>query len=1206
MKKFISLILALAMVMLSIPSIALAEQQVTVETDISKVQDLASRTNSDENIVKNFGIGSNQVGGMVNVIKNTPSDGETTTLPDYISVSGFNATNGIINEKHNDYNVPFLDSEGNWTGNTIDIVFNLMGEAKINAFLFAGCNESNNTLYTEEYAIFASDEFATLYNDSNKIYHYENTAKTGAQYFSFSEEIEAKYFGIRIYKGVTQDLSAKDRPYSGARIRELAIFGTCENVNDKDPDSFVNATVCINSLKSSSNLSSYIKANTTENPPKNGTFLVLGNDGEGIKTGATHNYATDNDIIDGNVATHSDINVRNADGFILNMRQNGDVKEYIDEVYYDIVLSLAGSSEVEKIFLAHHAEEGLRTYEYEIYISETYESLFNSANKKFAYVNEKKSQYQTFVLDEAQTASFVGVRILKALPLDTSYGVETAYPRIAEIAVFGKYDAPIPEFDPDIIDSAVNNLSKSQLATEYNLAADITNTTEKANIFPGYMNIIGYDNSTEGKAGAVHNYRTENDILDLNADSHSDIGAENAVGQTIVFMEEVGGVKKFKSGVHIDINLALRESAKIEKFFISHHSSESLRTYEYEVYMSDSFETLYNASNKVIYYINESKARYQTFVLEEPVKASFVGVRILKAVPSDATNAVSLLYPRIGEIAVFGEYENGVNYSVKAPSVGINASGKVYQGKDKSFSFPLVSNGLSFKGVTVNGSPAEATIYQFKNEAVLKLNLTEDVNIEATYESTPSSLIGSPIKNGYIRLPKNISIALKSSFKNQYASAVSIKNGGAELNDTDYVATGNKISVGSSVSYDVITEFDYDLNGNSSVTDLVAAIDGVLENDANETEIFSFDADENDKLTVSDLVAGRKNILSTKDVDYSQKTLTMDKVPFKGLGRYELSEGVVNLEMTASGFSFNAYCFGDIKLNVKNGNYLLRYAVYLDGVRQDDLIVLGGTNGDIVLFESLSFGYHNIEIIKQFETTRSTDFKAITLTGEFGEKPQNKDLLIEFVGDSITCGYGNLIKNGQSAVNHEDSTKTYGFYTAQALNADWAMISRSGATVVDVTQYDSNVGCMPKDYEKCSTNSELNWSFERKADIVVINLGTNDNSKIPTFFGTTTEEEKKTVFKDTMKAFTRRVYELNGNDVKIVYAFGLMSPAGNHEWAVEAYQELVEEFSSEGFNVYFKRLTARQNGGDAHPDANDAYLASQELVEFIQSNVLAN
>ena len=1198
--------LALSLLLGAVPSFAGALPQVTVETDISKVQNLASRTNSDENIVRDYMMSTNQEGGTVNVIKNEPSDGETVTLPNYISVSGFNATNGIIDETHADYNVPFLDTNGEWTGNTIDIVFNLLGNAKIDSFLFAGCSETNKTLFTEEYAIFASNDFATLYDDENKIYHYENTAETASQYYSFSESIEAKFFGIRIYKGVTQDLIASNRPYSGARIRELAIFGSVElSGEDLAPDSPILANKAISELKGSSNLSALISVNTSSEPPKKGSFLLKGSDGENVCYGNLHNYTTDNDVIDGSVDTHADLNTQNADGIVINMEIVGDEKRYIEGVYYDAVLALKGESEVEKIFIAHAKAEDLRTYQYDIYISENYESLFEDANKKFSYVNENKARYQTFLLNSAVTASFVGVRIHKAVPPDTSYGVDAAYPRIAEIAVFGKYEGSI-DISDGATDKAANDLSISQLKSDYNLASDISEVSTTATVAPGQMIIMGYEGGLGGYLGTANSYSAENDVLDLDANTHADISCINAAGKQIVFMEEVGGVKQYKNGVYMDITLALREKAMIDKFFISHHSSQVLRTYEYEVYMSDSYETLYNSGNKVFTYVNEDRARYQTFSLPEKIEASFVGVRITKAVPPDATNDVSALYPRIGEIAVFGEYSEGVEYTLKSNEISLSESGKAYKGEIKSFSMPLVKDGYSFDKLLVDGEETEVKINHIKNTASVKLELSENTELNAVYKENPVLLSGFSKENGFIKLPRKTAIETKESFDGIFAPALDIvTTDGDPINETAYIETGDKVSLIGGEECEIITEFDYDLSGSASVTDIVAAVDGILKNSHEEKAEFSFDGDENGKLTVTDAIMARNSILSFKYIDYSYKTSAMDKVPFKGLGRYELNEGVLNLEMSASGFSFNAYLYGDVKAVVENDRAVLYYAVYLDGERVEDVAIKGSEKGEVTLLSDLPVGYHNIEIVKQFETMRATDFKSISINGEFGEKPANKELLIDFVGDSITCGYGNLMKNGENKNRHEDGTKAYGFLTAQKLGADWAMISRSGATVVDVTSYNSDVGCMPKDYEKCSTRSELNWNFERKADIVVINLGTNDNSRIPLYLGATTDAQKKAIFEEAMLKFAKRVAELNGKEVKIVFAFGLMSAVGGgHEWIIEAYQDMVEELSAEGYNVYFTRLTARQNGGASHPDANDADLASDELVSFLKSTVL--
>ena len=107
---------------------------------------------------------------------------------------------------------------------------------------------------------------------------------------------------------------------------------------------------------------------------------------------------------------------------------------------------------------------------------------------------------------------------------------------------------------------------------------------------------------------------------------------------------------------------------------------------------------------------------------------------------------------------------------------------------------------------------------------------------------------------------------------------------------------------------------------------------------------------------------------------------------------------------------------------------------------------------------------------------------------------------IEFIGNSITCGYG--IEAKSEAEHYEEKTAnfyyTYAARTARNLNAQALVVARSGIGV-----YRSYNG--PRTGDKVNMNTEYpntllyndkyKWDFSRYTpDLVCINLGTNDTS----------------------------------------------------------------------------------------------------------------
>ncbi|KAM9984121.1 hypothetical protein ACTFIZ_003822 [Dictyostelium cf. discoideum] len=116
------------------------------------------------------------------------------------------------------------------------------------------------------------------------------------------------------------------------------------------------------------------------------------------------------------------------------------------------------------------------------------------------------------------------------------------------------------------------------------------------------------------------------------------------------------------------------------------------------------------------------------------------------------------------------------------------------------------------------------------------------------------------------------------------------------------------------------------------------------------------------------------------------------------------------------------------------------------------------------------------------------------------QKPTRK---IEFIGDSITCGYGDL---GTAPCNFqaitEDNYDTYASITARELECEMFLEAWSGRGVV--RNYGSPTpvstsGTVPDLYPfTIPTDPSIEWDFDQYVpDAVVINLGTNDYSTQP-------------------------------------------------------------------------------------------------------------
>ncbi len=159
------------------------------------------------------------------------------------------------------------------------------------------------------------------------------------------------------------------------------------------------------------------------------------------------------------------------------------------------------------------------------------------------------------------------------------------------------------------------------------------------------------------------------------------------------------------------------------------------------------------------------------------------------------------------------------------------------------------------------------------------------------------------------------------------------------------------------------------------------------------------------------------------------------------------------------------------------------------------------------LSENLIWSDHYVKIVRESEAkygvTRFLGFEVGA--GEQISQPRTSKIRIETIGDSITCGYGLLEQDPCTASSSSQSmTKTYGALAANILNAEYSSVCFSGKGVFHNwgrTHDDPTQTTLLEDYTQTLAGKNIDWNFpeNQRADVVVINLGTNDFSNpVPT------------------------------------------------------------------------------------------------------------
>ncbi len=282
--------------------------------------------------------------------------------------------------------------------------------------------------------------------------------------------------------------------------------------------------------------------------------------------------------------------------------------------------------------------------------------------------------------------------------------------------------------------------------------------------------------------------------------------------------------------------------------------------------------------------------------------------------------------------------------------------------------------------------------------------------------------------------------------------------------------------------------------------------------------------------------------------------------------------------------------------------------VYVDGAFEPtSTIFLNRAQGTYTLAEKLTAGEHTIEVRKRNEAsyggTATAKISQVSTDGKFLTPPAKAARQIEFIGDSITSGFGNLVTDGSGRYDSSkvDGTMTYAVLAAKQLGAEAQVLSRSGIgycrnTVIHGVSdssfypYYSKTAALPG-----VAPGNMPWDFENNpSDVVVINLGTNDNGGTRNGAAITNAEMTEEAI-----AFLELVREKNP-DAVIIWHYGML---GDNRAA--ALEDAVAQLNDEGDEkIYFLRQEGFNSavegvGIDGHPTVQANINRSDELARFI-------
>ncbi|MCQ2417932.1 MAG: GDSL-type esterase/lipase family protein [Oscillospiraceae bacterium] len=310
------------------------------------------------------------------------------------------------------------------------------------------------------------------------------------------------------------------------------------------------------------------------------------------------------------------------------------------------------------------------------------------------------------------------------------------------------------------------------------------------------------------------------------------------------------------------------------------------------------------------------------------------------------------------------------------------------------------------------------------------------------------------------------------------------------------------------------------------------------------------------------------------------------------------------VECTVTGTAASITIYGDGAVYSEE-KYRPRYGVYVDGELIQD-VVMGEEEQTVSLFSGDTSRRAVVRIMHLSEANNGCiGVKDMTVTSSSTDPVKatpKKDLTIEFIGDSITCAYG-VEANSQYesfSTATENFTLSYAYLTAQLLNADYSAVSYSGHGVLSGYTNDGTLNTdslVPPFYEMIGKQKEYQkeWDFEsHPADVVVVNLGTNDNSY------TSLEPETRSVeFQKAYADFLKQIRACNP-DAQIICTLGIMGCTELYPYIEAA----VESVGDSGITCYESPVQSFDVlGADWHPSPGtqekNAYLLADKIAEAL-------
>ncbi len=372
--------------------------------------------------------------------------------------------------------------------------------------------------------------------------------------------------------------------------------------------------------------------------------------------------------------------------------------------------------------------------------------------------------------------------------------------------------------------------------------------------------------------------------------------------------------------------------------------------------------------------------------------------------------------------------------------------------------------------------------------------------------------------------------------------------------------------------------------------------------------------------TVTAVADGEMQVVATKDgkayaydvavIGTKAQTIAFGeqvdaKVSVYGRTSYKENKGRM-FYFAPAGFDvtfFGTQLTADMYSEITDGHYSW-LSVYVDGESMTeasttgDRIVKLETSGEKTIVSGLQEGWHTVKVRKRTPYI-SGDYiwdaygvKSLTTDGYFGYANNKSNFRIDVYGDSISCGYGNLTDGETNTASTSDGVMAWESLLAHEIGADLNVAAASGWGIAYDASGDIknskewNLWTKDNAYDKLTPYENGTSGYSVGADLVLINLGTNDHTGLNAGGDANYVSKKLMYWLFTLKA--------SNPQTPIVSMYGMMGVDSKTrtslENAVNAVQKTIEALNAAKASGKTKdeAITEALTVVDKHVKINDA------------------